>query len=350
MDGAGNSVKTLRNFASQDKYHYITTLDSDQWNERKINFINPPTRYKYGDATLREAEIELEDSKEKGYLVRSRTIKIDWDNGKELALLTSVPIELAGSSEIVQSYFKRWPSEELQFKSMNAAVSLKKVAGYGKKTMKDENIIKRQTHSANMLNKLKNDLADQLKKISRHEKSIIELIPKERNLRSQSKIEEGKRIMHPDQAEKLKTYTKQINKHKEEIKKIKKADQDKFRRLRNHEREWLRLQGKEVVYKVDVELDQIVTYHRVGLANLYAYFIKYFMGEQSMSMMNLLQKILHLSAKIKETDDIRHICLDYNEKDKLMMEKLAGAVEKINKLNVVGPHGKKMVFGLQALS
>ncbi len=272
MDGADNSVKTLREFASQKKYHYITTLDNDQWNERKINFINSPSRYIYGDATLQEVEIELEDSREKDYLIRSRAIKTDWDNGKETVLLTSLPRKQVGSSGVVQSYFNRRPSEELQFKSMNAAVSLKKITGYGKQEVKDENVIKRQAHAARMIEKLKNDLSGQLKKIKEHEEAIIKLIPEERKLRNQSKIENGKRILSSDLTEELKSYTRQINKHEKSIKKkIEKSDQDKFRRLRNHEREWFRLRGKEVVYKVDAELDRIVTYHRVGLANLYAY-------------------------------------------------------------------------------
>ncbi len=69
-----------------------------------------------------------------------------------------------------------------------------------------------------------------------------------------------------------------------------------------------------------------------------------------MSMMNLLQRIVHLNAKIKETNKIRYIILDYNEKDVSMMEKLAEAIEKMNKLNVTGPHGKKMIFSLEGLS
>ncbi|MCP4112194.1 MAG: hypothetical protein GY749_42840 [Desulfobacteraceae bacterium] len=227
---------------------------------------------------------------------------------------------------------------------------MKKITGYGKQEVKDENVIKRQAHAARMIEKLKNDLSGQLKKIKEHEEAIIKLIPEERKLRNQSKTENGKRILSSDLTEELKSYTRQINKHKKSIKKIEKSDQDKFRRLRNHEREWFRLRGKEVVYKVDAELDQIVTYHRVGLANLYAYFIKYFLGGQPMSMMNLLQRIVHLNAKIKETNKVRYIILDYNEKDVSMMEKLAEAIEKINKLNVTGPHGKKMIFSLEGLS
>ncbi|MCP4348874.1 MAG: hypothetical protein GY795_25625 [Desulfobacterales bacterium] len=350
MDGAGNSVRTLRAFASQEKYHYITTLDNNRWNERKINFMKSPTRYRYGNASLREAETELADSQEKGYLIRSRAIKINWDNGKETVLLTSISVELADSSEIVHSYFKRWPSEELQFRSMKAVVSLNKVAGYGKKEIEDEKILERQTHTTKMAEKLKNELSSQLKEIEAHEESIAELIPEERRLRNQSKTEGGKRVLSSKLTEELKSYERQINKHKREIKKIEKADQDKFKLLRKHQREWLRLQGKETVYKVDVELDQIVTFHRVGLANMYAYFIKYYLGGQPMSMLSLLQKIVHLNAKVRETKECRHILLDYNEKDKQMMEKLEEAIEKINMHKVIGPHGKQMVFSLNVLN
>ena len=69
-----------------------------------------------------------------------------------------------------------------------------------------------------------------------------------------------------------------------------------------------------------------------------------------MSMTDLLHKIIHLPATIKETDDVRKIILDYNKKDKLMMEKLSEAIEKINALHVIGPQGKKMEFSLKPLS
>ena len=62
MDESSNSVKTLRSFAAQKNYHYITPLDDNQWNERKVNSIGKPKPYQYGNATLREIVIELEDS------------------------------------------------------------------------------------------------------------------------------------------------------------------------------------------------------------------------------------------------------------------------------------------------
>ncbi len=62
---------------------------------------------------------------------------------------------------------------------------------------------------------------------------------------------------------------------------------------------------------------------------------------------NLLQKIIHLPATVEETDKTRKIMLDYNKKDESMMERLAGAIEKINKLNAIGPQGKRMEFHLK---
>jgi transposase len=347
MDSASNSVKTLRAFASQDKYHYITPLDDNQWNEQKVNSIGPPTRYNYGEATLREVIIELEDSQQKGYLVRSRGVKIDWDNGKVTVLLTSLPVEIVDSSEVVRSYFNRWPREELQFKSMKAVVSLNKVAGYGKQKIKDEKIVEQQEHTARMVSELKKALSEPLKQIRAHEEAIAELIPKERHHRNLSKIEEGKHKLPAELMEEFNSYGKQIRHHDREIKKIEKAHQEQFKLLRKHQREWLRLQGKETVYKVDVELDQILTFHRVSLANLYAYFIEYFLGGQPLSMINLLHKIIHLPATIEETDKVRKIVFDYNKKDNVMMGLLAEAIEKINALNVLGPQGKQMLFYLK---
>jgi len=68
MDEASNGVATLRAFAEQDRYHYITSLDDNQWNPRKVREEGRPKRYYYGDATLRDCLLELEDSREKGYM------------------------------------------------------------------------------------------------------------------------------------------------------------------------------------------------------------------------------------------------------------------------------------------
>ena len=198
-----------------------------------------------------------------------------------------------------------------------------------------------------MFDKLKEILKQPLEDIRVHEESIAKLIPKERSLRKQSEIFHGKRKLPEELMKRLNLYDKKIRNHEREIKQIEKEHLDHFRLFTKHRREWLRLQGKETVYKVDVELDQIVTFHRVSLAHLYAYFIKHFLGSDFISMMNLLHKVIHIHASIKETADTRKIFLDYNKKDRLTMNKLANAIKKINALNVTGPQGKRMEFFLE---
>src|SRR2546429_3192754 len=46
-----------------------------------------------------------------------------------------------------------------------------------------------------------------------------------------------------------------------------------LRRLRRYEKEWLRLQGKDHLYRIDVELDQIMGFFRIALVNIASWFL-----------------------------------------------------------------------------
>ena len=346
MDSASNSVKALRAFAAQQKYHYVTPLDDNQWNERKVIMFGQHVRYRYGNATLQEMEIELEDSHEKGYLIRSRAIKIDWDYGKVTILLTNLPLKIVDSSEVVQSYFQRWPAQELQFRYEKAAVSLNHVAGYGKKEVNNPHAIIAQKRAENVVDKLSLELEEPIKQISIHEGAIAELIQKERRIRATGEIKEGVRVIDENLQSEHAEYGKQINDHSKKIKEIEKENAQKFKKLKKNQREWLRLQGKERVYEVDVELDQIVTYHRISLANLLAYFTKNFLNGISISMEMILHRIIYLQASIEETAIERKIEFHTNAKDSDMMQVLSCAIEKLNQLNIHGPRGKLMRFSM----
>src|SRR3970040_817646 len=87
-------------------------LEDNQWNPSKVREQGRPKRYYYGDATLRDCLLELEDSREKGYLVVVRAVRIDWDYGKRTVLITSLPKEMVGASLVVKAYFDPWPYED----------------------------------------------------------------------------------------------------------------------------------------------------------------------------------------------------------------------------------------------
>ena len=346
MDSASNSVKTLRAFAAQDKYYYVTPLDDNQWNERRVRKYGCPSRYRYGDATLREVEIELEDSRDKGYLIVARAIKIDWDSGKTTVLLTSLPLAILDASEVVWSYFKRWPSQELQFRHEKAVVALNHVAGYGRKGIENPRVVEEQKKAARRIEELTKDLAKPIEEISNHAKDIADLIQKERRIRSKSTIQNGQRILPGNLQREFDEYGEKIWRHNREINKIEKTHEKRFKMLRKHQKEWLHLQGKEKVYEVDVELDQIVTFHRISLANLMAYFIRYFFDGTPMSMETVLHQIIHLQAVIEEGEYERRVMLKRNDKAPEMMRQLSAALKKLNGLDVRGPKGKIMRFAL----
>ncbi len=344
MDGANNSVKSLRAFAAQDKFHFITTLDDNQWNERRVRSRSYPVRYRYGDATLRDLEIELEDSNEKGVLISTRAIKIDWDNSKQTVLLTSLPHSIVDASEVIFSYFRRWPAQELPFRYKKASVSLSRVAGYGRKKTDNLRQRKKLDQLAKKIGNLKEALQDEIDEINVHEHAIANLIPKERRLRAKTNLEKGKRIVPEAIRDDFNRFGKKIRYHQRAIKKIEKTREKEFKTFNKSQREWLRLQGKDYDYTVDVELDQILTYFRASLAHLYAYFIQCYLGGESISMISLIHRVIHLHATIEETENVRKITLQDNQQDPTMMRNLQRAITKLNKLKIRGPKEKVMEF------
>ena len=345
MDAAANSVRTLRAFAAQQKYHYITSLDDNQWKPRKLRRQGRPRRYRYGQATLRDCEIELEDSQEKGYLVTSRAIEIDWDYGKRTVLLTSLDPSVVPCGEVVKAYFDRWPHEELQFRNMKEVACLNRVAAYGKQEHDDEKVVQRQKEVRQKVQVLKAALAKSLAAIAQEEAAIADLVKKERKLRAAISIEKGGRVfLSAEQQSEFEQIGRQIGKRERVITKIKEPEKDRFKKLQRFEKEWLRLQGKEKVYTIDVELDEIMTFFRTSLVNIYAYLSPLIFGKRAISMGGLVLSILHLPALIEETAERRTVTLEYNKKDHQTMESLQAALVKINQFDLKTLSGKALEF------
>ena len=140
---------------------------------------------------------------------------------------------------------------------------------------------------------------------------------------------------------------KRIRTNEMTIRSIENKHKNQFKSLRKNQKKWIKLQGKETEYEVDVELDQIVTFHRVSLANLFSYFIKHFLGGEPMSMVSLLHRIIHLQAIVEETKQIRKVKFQYNNKDKNIMNRLIPGLKKINALKIHGINGKLIEFVME---
>ena len=254
------SVGTLRAFAEQDQYHYITSLDDNQWKPNKVREQGRTKRYEYGDATLRDCQIELEDSREKGYLIVVRAIRIDWDYDKTTVLITSLPRETVRASLVVKAYFGRWPHEELQFRAMKSFACLNRVAGYGKKKLPDENARAKQKKFKEQIEKLREKLVGPLESLAGLEEQLVRVLEKQRRIHSHCPIVDGRRIVDEANQVQLKSLAYEIAHNQRQIKSIEAECGKDLKRLKQSEKQWLSLQSKDFIYRIDVELDQIMTF------------------------------------------------------------------------------------------
>jgi transposase len=352
LDGANNSVKTIRAFAAQDKYYFITTLDKNQWQPRRIRCEGPRQRYDHGPAFVRECEIELKDSTAKSYLVVVRAIKIEWDDGAMTVLITNLPAKILRASRVVKSYFDRWPLQELWFRDTKEFAALHRVAGYGKKLLDDEKVREKQHKFQAQIVTLQDALQQPLAALAVLDQKYESWIEKERRLRAQTRIADGKRITTALQAAKLDGCRAAIAAIEREKRKVRQPYQKQFARLKRCEREWLRLQGKEKVYKVDVELDQIMTYFRVAFVNLCTYLQMKFFNKSGLAkalpphitLATLLHRIFLLPATVEQTNELRRVYLKRNRKDKTTMALLERILPKLNQLNLRHASGRRLEF------
>ena len=344
MDAASNGVATLRALAEQDRYHYITALDDNQYHPSKVREEGRPKRYYYGDATLRDGLLELEDSREKGYLVVVRAVRIDWDYGKRTVLITSLPKETVGTSLVVKAYFDRWPHEELQFRSMKSFACLNRVAGYGKKKLPDEKVQQTQKALQRRITALRQRLSLPLKAIADQEERLAVCIDKERRIHSRSQIVDGKRVVNEEMRSILKSLSREMAQCRHQTKSIESEWGKDFHGLRRYEKEWLRLQGKDYVYRIDVELDQIMAYFRIALVNLSSWFLQEYLPNHTMALAQFLHNILLMSAEIELTKDIRRIRLNRNPKDPEGMARLEPALQQLNDLQIQHLDGRRIEF------
>jgi transposase len=352
LDAANNSVKTLRAFAAQDKYYFITTLDKNQWQPRRIRHEGPRQRYEDGNAFVRECEIELEDSDDKGYLITVRAIKIEWDDGAMTVLLTNLPAPILRACRVVKAYFNRWPLQELWFRDAKEFAALHRVTGYGKKLLDDEKVQAKQNKLQGQIATLRDVLQQPLAALSPLDNQLASWIEKERRLRAQTRIEDGKRLVTMQQAQALDECRHAISALEREKAKLRQPHQKQFARLKRCEQRWLHLQGKEKVYKVDVELDQIMTYFRVAFVNLCTYFQINFLRKSDSAkvlparttLATLVHRIFLLPATVEQTNDLRRVYLKRNRKDKAMMAVLERALPKLNRLNLLHADGHRIEF------
>jgi hypothetical protein len=261
-------------------------------------------------------------------------------------LITSLPKETVGASLLVKAYFDRRPYEELQFRDMKAFACLNRVAGYGKKRVPDEKVRQTQKDLQVRITALRQKLSVPLKAMADQEERLAICIDKERRIHSQIPIVSGKRIIDDKTRPSLKSLSGEMAQCRRQIKSIESKWGKDLERLRKYEKAWLRLHGKEYVYRIDVELDQIMSYFRIGLVNLSSRFLHECLPKHTMALSKLLHNTLLMPAAIELTKGIRRIMLKRNPKDPEGMQILEPALQKLNDLRIEHLDGRRIEFSL----
>ena len=319
-------------------------MDKNQISERKFKHQSHVLCYKYGEAMLTDCRIELLDSKEPSLIYESRAIQVHWKNGKECCLVTNIPSQIFDTHKVVKAYFDRWPQCEKQYAMMKAACCFYQVVGYGKKQVDDLKMLERIQESQTDIQELEQQLEIPISQIISIEQQFEKLFETERKLKEKSKIKDGKRIQSEHNQEALETCQREIRKLQRQIKKIEEPFKKEFKILLRSRKEFLRIQGKQKVYHVDVELDQLMTSFRLTLANLLAFLAKEILEEESIEMNTLIQSIFFLSGTIEQYSSYRKVRLNKNQKEPIFMAKLSKGLSKLNSLSIRHPSGAIYMF------
>lgn len=345
MDGGGNSVKTMRAFKDSEE-NFITILDNNQVKDRKFKYLKEKERYKYGDANLVDSKIELIDSSEKEYICELRSVIVNWDNGRQSVLVTNISTDLLDPSEIVKRYFDRWPMQEKRFRDEKAGVNIHRIVGYGKKIEDYNKMKEKHGNLCKKIRKLKADLEKPLKEMKELEKELENLYKQERRLRERSKIEFGKRILNEEDASELKECESEIGKNIRKQNKIKKEYSNDFKKLTECIKEEERIRVKDKVYRIDTELDQIMTCFKLSFVNLCSYLLKECMDNEKYELSKLFESILRLDGEAIITDREKRINLKENKKEPKLKEKICKVLQKLNTMEIYNLNGKRIVFNL----
>jgi len=333
IDGGGNGVNTLRAFDDSDEY-FITILDDNQVKERKFKHIQEEMRYRYGNASLVDCQIELLDSSEKGYIYECRAVIVRWDNGRKSVLITDIPRDLLDASEVTKKYFDRWPMQEKQFRDGKSGVNIHRIVGYGMKIENYDKMEEKHGEICKTITQLKSRLKKPLQEIEALEELLAPLYQQERRLREKSVIVEGKRVFGEADSIELKQCEARINKCLRQQKAIEKEHKDDFKRLKKYLKEEKRIRGNDKVYRIDTELDQIMTCFKMSFVNLCSLFLTKCMDYEKFELLTLFESIFQLGGDSFVVNGKKTLELEMNPKEPKLMDKLEKGLRILNTMDV----------------
>ncbi len=142
----------------------------------------------------------------------------------------------------------------------------------------------------------------------------------------------------------LKECESNINRCIRQKAKIEKENKDDFEKYRRYLEEEKRLRDKDKVYRIDIELDQIMTCFKMSFVNLCSFFLIKCFDNEKLELLTLMESIFQLEGSASVSNDRKVIDLEMNPKEPDLMAKLYKALQTLNTMQVHDLEGRVIGF------
>ncbi len=105
-----------------------------------------------------------------------------------------------------------------------------------------------------------------------------------------------------------------------------------------------RLRDKDNVYRVDTELDQIMTCFKLSFVNLCSFFLTKCFDNEKFELLTLMESIFQLGGSASVSSDRKVIDIEMNPKELDLMDKLYRVLQILNTMQVHDLDGRMIEF------
>ena len=359
IDAEGNSVPYMKTIeSSSPSRSWLMRIKGSMIRGKYIFNRSNYRPYRAGER-IRIGLVDLNDPEVKGGLFRVRVVELERPDGQITYIAASTRLEHRDwkAADLADLYFRRWPSQEANFRSVNQATGFKEVHGYGKQLVDNMTVITKQDELRQQLKRL---VTQQEKNRSRSETARDELKENDKTLRRlqrrQATVERN--LDGLDAGDMVSRKQAGLLKEQRDLHKRAGALSSKVNRMRSQSdaidnrvdraeakidakvEQVDRLENRKKILRHDTELDSLFSLMKVGLTMLIAYVLKNYLGGARMEPETFLKRIATLPATRRLTPQLELITFDYNARDPETMTLLAASCDSINQRMIRMSSGK----------
>ncbi len=350
IDGECCSASLLREFKDAHR-DLVTPLPATLATPERIRFErgSAPQPYREGD-TIREGQITLVDSHDKGRQVEARAIVIEQrTKAGWVALVTLADRDVWPARRLAEIYYERWPRQENFFRLANEAVGLNQVHGYGKRLVTNTSVL---TKLDELEQKAARASEEQASKEQRWEDLAVQQVSLSTQQASQSRYQ-AKRQERVDAAlasGKTSTvaFRRAVAELRESSDQLAESDralsglgleQHKLtaqleklsRRIERGAKERAKLEDRKEILEADVAQDVLFSTLKLTLAMLVHFVVVEYFPHRPMEWATFLSRLALLPGRRETTETMVTTFIEANDRDTELMMALENACVRINR-------------------